>query len=254
MSILSMPKIRGVPSGLRKLPLMTTDKLKIIGVIVARLDSSRLPGKVLKEVCGKPLIKYVLERARRIELLEDMVLATTNRPLDDPLANLFSAEGVKVFRGDVDDVAHRVLACALFHQADYFIRLNGDSPFLDYELINRGIKICLEKRVDFISNIVSRTYPYGIAVEIINTKVFERIYQNMTLTEKEHVTQYLYKNIDLIDHIAIQDENPKYNVTRLVVDTEEDLKLCEKLVTILGDDVLDANYREVSEVYCSIIP
>ena len=138
--------------------------MRHIAIVLARLDSSRLPHKALRKVHGTPLIGYALERARQIRSLAQVVLATTERGVDDPLAAYAQSAGVAVFRGATDNVAQRCVDCATLHGADYFVRLNADSPFPDPALIEEGLRA------------LDADPPPDLAIEIeISRSVLDRI-------------------------------------------------------------------------------
>ena len=223
---------------------------KIVAIIVARLDSKRLPEKSLKEVNGLPLIHYVISRAKRIPGIDTVVLATSNRNLDDPLANYADSQGVSLYRGSCDDLALRMLCCAKELKAEYFVRLNGDSPFLDPDVIAEGIAFCTTEQFDLITNLDGRTFPYGVAVEILRTAAFEKAYKDMTRSEEhENVTLYLYEHSEDFRIKSITSKRSELSLARMVVDTKEDFELFGKLVTELGDDVFTAGYAEIAELY-----
>jgi spore coat polysaccharide biosynthesis protein SpsF len=222
----------------------------IIGIILARIDSSRLPGKVMHSVQDTPLIGYVIERAKAIPGLSNIVLATTNRSIDDPLATYAQAQNIAVYRGSTQNVAFRVLQCAKIHQCDYFVRLNGDSPFLDPELIGEGITYCFQKRVDMITNLVGRTYPYGVSVEIIRTATFEQTYYQLeNQEEREHVTPYFYRNLEQFAVHTLTLSPPYKGKERLVVDTFDDMKKFEQVVQHLGKKVFNIKFQEAVKLY-----
>ncbi len=223
--------------------------MKIIAIIVARMDSSRLPGKVLKEVNNVPIIKHVISRGRKINFLDDMVLATTDRQVDLSLVRYAKAQGVKVFSGPKDDVALRMLQCAQTYQASHFIRINGDSPFLDPALITKGITYCSDSKIDLITNLIGRTFPYGVSVEIVKTDLFSTVYNSInSKLYREHPTKYLYDNIEKFNIHQISSEFPELKNARLVVDTEDDFKMFRYIVHSLGDRVWDADFREIAQI------
>lgn len=228
--------------------------MEIIAIVLARLDSRRLPNKVLIEVKGKAIINYVLSRAKKIRGIEKVVLATTNRTLDNKLAEYGNFYGIDVFRGSTNDVALRMLECAKTYGASYFIRINGDSPFLDPILISTGVACCVDNKFDLITNIVGRTFPYGISVEILNTERYGIIYKHMrNETYVEHPTKYFYENSEKLNIKVLTSKYPELNRARLVIDTQEDISICEKIMTILGSRVLDVDYKEVAQIYLDII-
>ncbi len=222
----------------------------ITGIILARIDSTRLPGKVLRQVHGIPLIDYVIRRAKHINKMDKLFLATTNRSIDDPLAEHAHLQGITVYRGDVDNVALRVLKCARAFHCDYFVRLNGDSPFLDPDLITQGITYCYNTSVDMVTNLIGRTFPYGIAVEIIRTYAFEQAYNKMSQQhEREHVTRYLYDHQEEFTVQSMTSAYPELRSAHLVVDNEDDLEVFDCMVGKLGTNVYTADYREVASLY-----
>lgn len=223
----------------------------VVGVILARMDSARLPGKVLMPVNNMPLIKYVIERAKRIPQLTHLALATTQRQVDDVLADYVEKQGVMVFRGATHDVSKRILDCTLELGADYFLRINGDSPFLDPEVAARGFTY-IGEQADLITNLPGRTFPYGIAVELVRCEAFMKAYKFMSQSEeREHVTLYFYNHSADFKLRTINSEAPDLRHARLVVDTETDIKAFKRIVEALGPRVLTINYREVADLYLS---
>ena len=141
--------------------------VKFAAMIPARLDSKRLPGKGLLPLGSLPVIGHVLNRTNRIKHLNSVFLTTTDRSIDDPLVEYAKNDlGIKVFRGDLNDVANRIIKCAIEYDIDFVVRINGDCPFIDPGLITEGIEICLAGGYEFVTNIPNRTFPYGISVEI----------------------------------------------------------------------------------------
>ena len=221
---------------------------KIVGIVPARLDSSRLPGKALLQVNGVPLIGYVLKRARRIVGLSALVIATSARRVDDPLEKFGRVHGVPIFRGSLDDVAGRLLSCARLYEADYFIRLNGDSPFLDPDLIDQGIALCLQSGADLVTNLIGRTFPHGIAVEIVRTAAFECAYASMDdPQDREHVTRYLYYHSEAFRIEAMVSPAAELSKAHMTVDTPADFKAFERLVGSAGEAFFTMNYQQVAE-------
>lgn len=166
------------------------------GVVLCRMDSTRLPGKVLRDVHGRPLLWYILRRCLEAASLEGrLVVATSGRAVDDPIVRHCEREGIAVFRGDADDVAGRFLAAARALNLDAAARINADSPLLDPGLIDQAAGILAQDGVDFVTNLQPRSFPYGVAVELFRTDVFAEGYARMrTAVDKEHVTRFFYEH------------------------------------------------------------
>lgn len=227
--------------------------MHVSGIVVARLDSSRLPGKALIEAGGIPLLEHVLTRAARIPGLGDLVLATSTRAVDDPLAEYAAKRGLPVFRGSALDVAGRVLACARGRGADYFIRLNGDSPCPDPELIGRGLALCAEGSPDFVTNLIGRTFPYGVAVEIVRVASYAALYPLFGENgDREHVTSYLYRHAAELDVRRMVSQDPTQAEVRLVVDTPDDLDRFRRLLEAAGPDFLAAGTEHLAGQWRSL--
>jgi spore coat polysaccharide biosynthesis protein SpsF len=224
----------------------------LLGIVLARLDSSRLPGKALRVCAGLPLVEHAIVRARRCQQLRGLVLATTDRAVDDRLVEYARSLSMPVFRGDVDDVAGRVLACSREHGAEYLLRINGDSPFFDPELVDEAIELLDDGEVDLVTNLIDRTFPYGIAVEILRTAALADAHACMTPAEREHVTQHFYKRLGDWRVRSIRSERPELSRARLVVDTEDDLAQFERLAERLGPELHTAGYAEVASLALSL--
>lgn len=206
-------------------------------IVLSRMDSSRLPGKALKEVAGHPMIWYVLERAKRIVGINSVVLATTDRNVDTPLAETVSGWGVPVFRGSCNDVAGRVLNCALHFEFDAFVRVCGDSPLLDWEALSAGVTILKDQRMDIVTNRIPRSFPIGQSVEILRTDIFEQGYGRMSTDDHyEHVTAYFYEHLDTYTMHNMLCPSGNHAALSVAVDTAEDLERFRAIAQSPGVD------------------
>ncbi len=177
--------------------------------MLARYDSNRLAGKALAEVEGKPLIWYCIERCRVVaELSDRIVVATSDRRIDDPIADYAAGEGLTVFRGSAHDVAGRFLAAARTLGLDAVARINADCPFAVPALLTEGCEVLRRRpEAEFVTNLCPRTYPYGIVLEMFRTEVFANGYARMTSADHlEHVTKYFYDTIN--NHRFVNLERP----------------------------------------------
>jgi len=171
--------------------------MKIVGIIQARMSSTRLPGKVMLKAVGKPLIINMLERVNRCNLLDSLWLATSDEESDNRLANTVEKRGFNVFRGSLNNVLSRFRHIGNLEKADVIVRLTGDCPLHDPSLIDRVIRHFLENRggVDYVSNVLPPTYPDGLDTEVFSFSALDAAYQEAGSTfDLEHVTPYIRKN------------------------------------------------------------
>ena len=167
----------------------------MIVFIQARSNSKRFRNKILKKIYGLPIIMHVVNKVKKAKQVKDLIVATSKNKTDDTLIKTLKSFKIKYFRGELDNVALRFLTLAKKKKCKYFARVSGDSPLLDYQVIDKAIKIHKKnKSFDLISNVFPRTYPKGQSIEIINVKSLENNIQRMSSIELEHVTRYFYKN------------------------------------------------------------
>ncbi|MCP5540631.1 MAG: NTP transferase domain-containing protein [Akkermansiaceae bacterium] len=223
--------------------------MNVVGILLARTDSARLPGKVLMEIGdGRRLIDLVHLRAARATRLDRLVLATTDRDCDDALArHAEESLGIEVFRGDPENVAGRALGCAESCEADAFVRINGDSPFVDPELLDEGIRLLGDSGADLVSNLLDRTYPYGVAVEVFRTETYRRVIGDFDACEREHISRHFYQNPDRFRLVSLPPSvDPGFAEIRLTVDDPEDLRTVGEIVRHLGAGAISAGYEAVA--------
>lgn len=217
------------------------------GIILARMDSSRFPRKALTPVAGIPLLKRCLNGVQRSNSFIP-VLATTARPVDDPLADFAKNEGILCYRGDLENIYRRVCDCLSEYRIDIFARINGDSPFVQPDLLNEGLNLLEQQNCDFITNLAPRRFPYGVSVEIFRSEIFLNAEKLLSTPEhKEHITSYFYQNLADISYTAIVGETDLSSV-RLTIDTPEDLQVVERM---LGKDprLFERPLQHVVELY-----
>jgi len=186
------------------------------------MDSRRLGNKALLSLANKELIKWPTDALKAVNGLIP-ILTTSDRKIDDPLVDFAIKNELLSFRGSIDDIALRILtACDLF-DLDYVFRINGDSPFVNINLLQEAI-ICLELHLpDFVSNLVERTYPYGLSCELIKVSTFRTYYRKFNANQKEHVTSYYYKNLKEINFVEVSHLDNNYSHLNWTVDTKKDL-------------------------------
>lgn len=211
----------------------------VIATIEARMTSRRLPGKVLLEACGKPMLELMIERVRRIEYLDDIVVATTVNGTDQPIVDLCRALGVKVFRGSEDDVLARVLGAARANGADVIVELTGDCPLIDPSVATQVVEFYLIHGFDYVSNdhlrtaksLAYDTYPWGMDTQVFSTAVLARAdIETDDPEDREHVSRYIIRE-------------PKF--THTIITAPPDLRRPELIFTL--DE--PADYSVIKSVF-----
>lgn len=170
--------------------------MKVVAVVQARTGSKRLPGKVLADIAGAPMLARVVERAAAAKLVDAVVIATSDRPSDDSVEALASGIRVACHRGSETDVLGRTLGAATATGADLVVRLTGDCPLVDPEVIDLVVAAASSTaaRCDYASNVMRRTFPKGLDAEALHVDVLARIDRLATSPEaREHVTWFAYR-------------------------------------------------------------
>jgi len=198
----------------------------MICIITARMTSERLPGKPLRRLEGRAILGRVLDRVREAESVSSVLIATSTLSSDDPLFEFCVSEATDCFRGSLEDVAGRLLSAAADRDADAFVRISGDSPLIDPQLIDFAIATYIETRPDLVTNVFPRTYPAGQSVEVITTSALNRLWRLQSCAEgartlNEHVTAGFYKFPVLWDIVNFTSGLPGPHPS-MAVDTSED--------------------------------
>ncbi len=195
--------------------------------VQARMGSTRLPGKILQPVLGRPLLKYMVDRLREVQNADGIAILTTTESSDDIVEKFCQEEKIFCFRGSENDVLERYYQAALQRGPDAIVRVTADCPLIDPEIIDLVIDAFKKEfpAFDYISNSLERTYPRGLDVEIFSIKALKQAYQQAKKPEeREHVTVYLYRHPELfkLKNIA---HHPSLSQYRWTVDTPEDFNL-----------------------------
>jgi len=206
--------------------------MKIVCVITARMGSTRLRGKAMMSILGKPMLEHVVERTQRSRLIDEIVVATTTNQEDDVIVELAKKLGVGIYRGSSEDVLNRTLKAAKSVNGDTIVQINGDCPLIDPKLTDALIQSYLEIKPDYATNSrLKRTFPLGLDVEVFSTKSLEQIEKTIKdPSVREHVTLYYYEHPEKYKILSIE-APPELDRPdlRLTVDTEEDLQLVREI-------------------------
>ena len=212
-------------------------KRKIVAIIQARLTSTRLPKKIMLDLCGKPLLWHVVERVMQAQLIDDIVLAIPDSFSNDRLESFVKQFDWNVFRGSENDVLSRYYHAAIQFKADVIVRITSDCPLVDPKIIDETIKLHIRDRNDYTAVGIEGGFPRGLDVEVFNFKSLEIAYNKaVEISEREHVTLFIYQNPELFKIQLIKASGPIMRPDiRLTIDTEEDLLLIREICSALDD-------------------
>jgi spore coat polysaccharide biosynthesis protein SpsF len=211
--------------------------VKKVAIVQARMTSTRLPGKVLMDLAGQPLLAQMIRRLKRASRLDEIVVATTANATDDAIVDLARTENVSCFRGSETDVLSRYVGAARMAGAELVVRVTSDCPLIDPEVLDRVVDRALDpgEPCDYASNARVRTYPRGLDVEAFHIDVLERIARlARSAAAREHVTHFLLVERSelfvLHDVAQTQDDSD----LRWTVDTPVDLELVRRIYAAAG--------------------
>lgn len=208
---------------------------RVNAIIEARMGSTRLPGKTMLPILGKPSIELLIERLRLARKIDTIILATTTNSEDDVIESFCKKNKVICFRGSSSDVLGRVYNAAKKYNTDVVVEVTGDCPLLDPWLIDKCIDMFLKSDYDYLSNFIKQSYPPGIDVQIFSFRVLEEI-NKLVKAEKfrEHVTLYILKHPEKYRmHNVPAPPEFFYPDWHLELDEQKDYELIEKIYEAL---------------------
>ena len=213
--------------------------MKILGITQARVGSTRLAGKIFKQIDGQSLLEIHLRRILKSKLLSNLKIATTFEGGVEQVIAIANDMNVAVFQGSTDDVLDRFFHAAQPERPDYIVRFTSDCPLIDPDIIDSVIQHAISHEYDYVSNTLRATYPDGLDVEVFKYTALVNAYNNASLkSEREHVTPFIWKNSTFMGGNLFKSECLKYiedlSDIRITVDTEDDFHVIEQLVHQLG--------------------
>jgi spore coat polysaccharide biosynthesis protein SpsF len=205
--------------------------VKTVAIVQARMSSSRLPGKIMRPVVGKPLLELLVERLKRASRVDEVVIATTTNDGDDQVESLTQRVGIGCFRGSEHDVLDRVLGAAHAAQADVIVEITGDCPLIDFQVIDKLVDVYQANDFDYVANVLKRTYPRGLDTQVFATTVLEEVARlTDDPVDHEHVSLYIYQHPERFKLHNVESGLPEeFWDLRLTVDTAEDFELVRQI-------------------------
>jgi len=223
--------------------------MKVGAIVQARMNSDRLPGKVLHPVRGKPMLEYILERLDRCALLNRVVVATSTDRTDDPVERFCRERATECYRGSLSNVASRFKNVLDIYGFDAFVRVSGDSPLLDPGLVDRAVGIFLQGDLDLVTNVFPRSYPRGQSVEVVRTETFRRVFDDgWSNDEAQHVTPFFYRCQEafrIVNFCADAD----YSGIHLAVDSVADMERFAAILNAMGGPHWRYGLEEILGLY-----
>jgi len=211
--------------------------MRVVATIEARMRSTRLPGKVLMPILGKPILELMIERLRRVPKIDAIVIATSDDPSNDPIEKLANHLGVGCYRGSEDDVLDRVLQAAQSVDGDLIVELTADCPLIDPQLTTETIDAFLAAKVDYAANCLREPYPNGLDVQVFPTAILEEVARlTNDPADHEHVSLYIYEHPERFRILHVAAGPPEASHLRLTVDTAEDFALVTRIFEALYPD------------------
>ncbi|MEX2451905.1 MAG: glycosyltransferase family protein [Rhodospirillales bacterium] len=206
--------------------------------IQARMGSTRLPGKVLKDAVGKPLLDLMIERLKRVPGADKIIVATTAKPADDPIVELAERAGVNFYRGSENDVLARVLEAARTHGVNVIVETTGDCPLIDPGVIQNIIDTYRATGADYVSNVIERSYPIGMDTQVFATDILADVAERTDdPQDREHVSLFIYHHPEIY---RLKNVLAPPSLTapdwRLTLDTPEDYEMISKVFEALYPD------------------
>jgi spore coat polysaccharide biosynthesis protein SpsF len=208
--------------------------VKVVALIQARVGSTRLPCKVLKDICGQTMLARVVRRTQRATSLNQVIVVTTTQPADAAIVDECERLGVASYRGSELDVLDRYYQAATHFEAGAVVRVTSDCPLIDPEIIDRVVAAFLAAMPDYASTVIHRSYPQGLDTEVMSIEALRRAWKCARQTyERVHVTPYFYQNPELFRLHSIVARGD-YSNNRWTVDTPADLDFVRAVYQRLG--------------------
>ena len=207
---------------------------RVVAIVQARMGSTRLPGKVLKDLDGETALARVLARVRRAAMIGEVLVATGDSPGDDVIVTECKRLEARVFRGDENDVLDRYYRAAKFSKGEIVVRITADCPLIDPQIMDETVNQFLKERPDYASNALIRTFPRGLDTEVFSLQTLECAWRESSEPyQRAHVTPYIYQHPERFKLLAVQGDRD-YGGLRWTLDTTEDLEFLRAVYARFG--------------------
>lgn len=226
--------------------------MKTVLIVQARMNSARLPGKVLRVVLGKPLLEIQTQRLARVGGVDEIVVATSVGPADDAIEKFCREKKLICFRGSEEDVLDRFYRAAEVRKAEVVLRICADCPVIDARIVTETLDFFRKTpgKYDYVSNVLERSFPRGMDTEVFSFSALERAHdQAKDKAEREHVTPYLYRHPERFRLGSVKQSKDESS-QRWTVDTEEDFRLIQKILESLYPTHPNFTKEDVIELLC----
>lgn len=225
------------------------EKCDNLAILQARMSSKRLPGKVFKEVNGKPMIYWQIQRILKSKKVSKLVVATSDDRTDDVLAEYLGSINCDFVRGPLDDVLARFIKVEEIYKPEVIIRLTADCPLVMPNLIDSMLEKFCELKVQYLSNVIELTYPHGLDIEIIKAGTFSKLTNfNLSISEREHVTLGILNRLDQFSSFSVV-HGSNLSSYRWTVDTKEDLAFIKGIFKEFQDKETKFNFEDLLDYF-----
>jgi len=222
------------------------NKVRTVAIAQARMGSTRLPGKVLFQLSGKPVLRWTYDALKKAHGIDEVVIATSTLPADDAIARYCAVNNINCYRGSESDVLERFYQCAVAYGAQVILRLTCDCPFIDSQVVSEVVRLRTMKEAAYASNIDPPTYPDGLDIECFTFDALFAAHKEATRpSDRDCLTQYIVRNRDRFPAINLTCPLPGLRSERWVLDTVDDYKFCRELAYYLGDT---PSYLEILKI------
>ncbi len=218
-------------------------------LIQARMNSRRLPGKVLKKINNIEMLLWTINRLKILNNILKLAVITSKEFSDDPIENFCKDNCVDIYRGSLNNVAERFVAACDFFKVDSFVRICGDSPFIDPSIVSEAVDIFSSSNFDLVTNVQKRTFPKGQSVEVVKLDAIKRVINsnNLTCEHLEHPTKLIYEYPDLFRIKNFECDKPDLGEKQLSIDLYQDYILANKIAS--SNELLSLSWYDILNLY-----